>query len=76
MSRVGRRRPTTRRHTLLLQAIADAICTRSATPFHPHSNRRRTPMDFDFSPDQHQLKDQARRYLADHCSSQAVRVHF
>ena len=31
-------------------------------------------MDFDFSPDQQQLKDQARRYLADHCSSAAVRA--
>ncbi len=31
-------------------------------------------MDFDFSPDQQQLKDQARRYLADHCSSTAVRA--
>jgi acyl-CoA dehydrogenase len=31
-------------------------------------------MDFDFSPDQQQLKDQARRYLSDHCSSQAVRA--
>ncbi len=31
-------------------------------------------MDFDFSPDQQQLKEQARRYLADHCSSQAVRA--
>ena len=31
-------------------------------------------MDFDFSPDQQQLKDQARRYLADQCSSQAVRA--
>jgi len=31
-------------------------------------------MDFDFSPDQQQLKDQARRYLADHCSPQAVRA--
>ncbi len=31
-------------------------------------------MDFDFSPDQQQLKDQARRYLADHCPSTAVRA--
>ncbi|HQC97099.1 MAG TPA: acyl-CoA dehydrogenase family protein [Aquabacterium sp.] len=31
-------------------------------------------MDFDFSPDQQQLKDQARRYLDDHCSSTAVRA--
>ncbi len=31
-------------------------------------------MDFDFSPDQQQLKDQARRYLADQCSPQAVRA--
>ena len=31
-------------------------------------------MDFDFSPDQQQLKDQARRYLTDHCSPQAVRA--
>jgi len=31
-------------------------------------------MDFDFSPDQQQLKEQARRYLADHCSSLAVRA--
>ena len=31
-------------------------------------------MDFDFSPDQHQLKDQARRFLADQCSRSAVRA--
>ena len=31
-------------------------------------------MDFDFSPDQHALKDQLRRYLADHCPSSAVRA--
>ena len=31
-------------------------------------------MDFEFSSDQQQLKDQARRYLADHCSSTAVRA--
>ena len=31
-------------------------------------------MDFDFSPDQQQLKEQVRRYLADHCSSTAVRA--
>jgi alkylation response protein AidB-like acyl-CoA dehydrogenase len=31
-------------------------------------------MDFDFSPDQQQLKDQARRYLADHCDRTAVRA--
>ena len=28
-------------------------------------------MDFDFSPEEQQLKDQARRYLADHCPSTA-----
>jgi len=31
-------------------------------------------MEFDFSPDQRQLKDQARRYLADHCGRSAVRA--
>ncbi len=31
-------------------------------------------MDFDFSPEQKQLKDQVRRYLADRCDSRAVRV--
>ena len=31
-------------------------------------------MDFDFSPEEQQLKDQARRYLADHCPSSAVRA--
>ena len=31
-------------------------------------------MDFDFSPEQRQLKDQARRYLADHCGRSAVRA--
>ena len=31
-------------------------------------------MDFDFSPEQQQLRDQARRCLADHCSSTAVRA--
>ena len=31
-------------------------------------------MDFEFSSDQQQLKDQARRYLTDHCSSTAVRA--
>ena len=31
-------------------------------------------MDFDFSPDQRQLKDQARRFLADHCDRIAVRA--
>ena len=31
-------------------------------------------MDFDFSPDQQQLKDQARRFLADQCSRTAVRT--
>ncbi len=31
-------------------------------------------MDFDFSPDQLQLKDQARRYLTDHCDRGAVRA--
>ena len=31
-------------------------------------------MDFDFSPDQQQLKDQARRFLADHCDRSAVRA--
>ena len=30
-------------------------------------------MDFDFTPDQRQLKDQARRFLTDHCSRSAVR---
>ena len=31
-------------------------------------------MDFDFSPEQRQLKDQARRFLADHCGRSAVRA--
>ena len=31
-------------------------------------------MDFDFSPDQQQLKDQARRFLADQCDRSAVRA--
>ena len=31
-------------------------------------------MDFDFSPDQLQLQDQARRFLADHCDRSAVRA--
>ena len=31
-------------------------------------------MEFDFSPDQRQLKDQARRFLADHCGRDAVRA--
>jgi alkylation response protein AidB-like acyl-CoA dehydrogenase len=31
-------------------------------------------MDFDLSPDQLQLKDQARRYLTDHCDRVAVRA--
>jgi alkylation response protein AidB-like acyl-CoA dehydrogenase len=31
-------------------------------------------MDFDFSPEQKQLKDQVRRYLTDRCDSRAVRV--
>ncbi|MBL8352667.1 MAG: acyl-CoA/acyl-ACP dehydrogenase [Burkholderiaceae bacterium] len=31
-------------------------------------------MDFDFSPEQQQLKDQARRFLADHCDRSAVRA--
>jgi acyl-CoA dehydrogenase len=31
-------------------------------------------MEFDFSPDQRQLKDQARRFLADHCDRNAVRA--
>ena len=31
-------------------------------------------MDFDFSPEQQQLKDQARRFLADQCSRTAVRA--
>ena len=31
-------------------------------------------MDFDFSPDQQQLKDQARRFLTDQCSRTAVRA--
>jgi alkylation response protein AidB-like acyl-CoA dehydrogenase len=31
-------------------------------------------MDFDFSPDQRQLKDQARRFLADQCDRSAVRA--
>ena len=31
-------------------------------------------MDFDFSPEQQQLKDQARRYLADHCGRPALRA--
>jgi acyl-CoA dehydrogenase len=30
-------------------------------------------MDFDFTPDQRQLKDQARRFLTDHCGRSAVR---
>lgn len=31
-------------------------------------------MDFDFSPEQRALQDQARRYLADHCDRTAVRA--
>ncbi|OYU74437.1 MAG: acyl-CoA dehydrogenase, partial [Alphaproteobacteria bacterium PA3] len=31
-------------------------------------------MDFDFSPDQQQLKDQARRFLAGQCDRTAVRA--
>ena len=31
-------------------------------------------MDFDFSPEEQQLKDQTRRYLADHCPGSAVRA--
>ena len=31
-------------------------------------------MDFDFSADQRQLKDQARRFLADQCDRTAVRA--
>ena len=31
-------------------------------------------MDFDFSPEQRQLKDQARRYLGDHCDRSVVRA--
>ena len=31
-------------------------------------------MEFDFSPDQRQLKDQARRFLADHCGRDAARA--
>jgi len=31
-------------------------------------------MDFDFSPEQRALQDQARRYLADHCGRTAVRA--
>ena len=31
-------------------------------------------MDFDFSPEQRQLKDQARRFLGDHCDRSAVRA--
>ena len=31
-------------------------------------------MDFDFTPDQQQLKDQARRFLADRCDRTAVRA--
>ena len=31
-------------------------------------------MEFDFSAEQKQLKEQARRYLADHCDRTAVRA--
>src|SRR5260364_96352 len=36
--------------------------------------RRVTPMNFDFSDDQKQLRDQARKFLAEKCPPKAVRV--
>src|SRR5262245_47040331 len=36
--------------------------------------RRRLAMNFDFSDDQKQLRDQARKFLAEKCTPQAVRV--
>src|SRR5215469_14377203 len=68
------------RSMAILQSTLSRMRCSTARPFVSTApsawrrDRRSTPMNFDFSDDQKQLRDEARKFLAEKCAPKAVRA--